>query len=406
MDGSGSVPDTAKHGVPEADQRAERRARPPVRVLMTQPCATVGVGMTCRSRVSAAGAAGYRTDLMTSRYDRDGFTAPRVWSALPGPMRHFPFPALRDWSERRLHDHYLSDLEAGDIAHLWPSVPVEVFRTLKSRGIRIVAEAVNTRMAVARPLLDAVYDEAGIAPAHRITDDRIADQAERYGLADAIFAPSPATEAALVGTPLAQRCISTSYGTWLNRSEHALRPRRPQDAPVTFLFVGSVCVRKGIPRLLRAWREMPERAKLRLVGEVEPGLAERFRDDLSRPNVSLIRFTPDVGLEYAAADVFVLPSVEEGDPIVTYEAAAHGLPVIASASGAGRMGSETGAIRIVDPADRDAFAAALQDMASDADLRAGAGARALAAVRNYDWSLVGPRSYDALHRFFASASNG
>ena len=50
---------------------------------------------------------------------------------------------------------------------------------------------------------------------------------------------------------------------------------------------------------------------------------------LDADTVSAIGFSDDVAEELLRADIAVLPSLEEGDPISTYEAAAHGLPVIA-----------------------------------------------------------------------------
>lgn len=359
--------------------------------------------MTCRSIVSSASAAGYTTDLFTTRFVPDAITHPIVHTSLPPIARFVPFSLVRGFASRRLHDLFLRTMREGEIAYLWPSVPLEIYRTLKRRGFRVVAEAVNTRMAEAKPLLDAAYDAVGIKPQHGITEERIVEQAERYQLADAIFTPSPGTETALVGTPLAQRFIPSSYGTWVPR-DPPVRRRKSPDETVTFLFVGTICVRKGIPDLLAAWKGMPANARLRLVGMIEPGFSERFGHILAAPNISVATYTRNVQQEYLGADVFVLPSLEEGDSIVSYEAAAHALPVLASRVGAGRIGADSDAIDIVDTAHRDQFHARLVDYAMSPDLRARRGAAARSAVLAYDWSLVGPRSYAALHRFLASQS--
>jgi glycosyltransferase involved in cell wall biosynthesis len=105
--------------------------------------------------------------------------------------------------------------------------------------------------------------------------------------------------------------------------------------------------------------------------------------------------------EYRAADVAVLPSLEEGDPIATYEAAAQGLPVIASALGAGRIGAETGAVDIVDPQDIEALRAKLSSYAADEDLRRKRGEHCRAASLAYDWSRVAPERLDRLFAFLA-----
>lgn len=368
----------------------------PIRALMSNPCETVGVGRTCRSILAASIAAGYRADLVTARFDGEVPPGLVVRDGRPRFVRHLPFG--RRIADGLLHRRYLETVGEGDIAYLWPSVPVSVYERLARRGVTIVTESVNTRMAVAKPLLDAAYDALGLPPAHGITDLRIAIQNLRQILCSAIFAPSPAAEHAFAGTPVASRVIPTSYGTWVPAALPD-RPVRVPGAPVTFVFVGSVCVRKGAHLLLEAWRRPPPGARLRLLGAVEPAIRSCFADVLDGETVSAVGFSNDVAQELLRADVAVLPSLEEGDPISTYEAAAHGLPVLASAAGAGRIGAETGALEIVDPSDIAAFRDRLAAYAADEDLRRARGAVARAAALGYDWSRVGPDRFDKLFAF-------
>lgn len=377
----------------------------PVRALMTIPCIGYGVGMTCRSLIAGAISGGYRADLFTTRYDRDDRVSIPVRSVLPQISRVIPYSRLKGIADDVLHARYLASLRDGDIAYLWPSVPLSVYEAVRKRQIVIIAEAVNTRMAVAKPVLDAAYESLGLAPAHGISDDRAREQAARYALCDGIFTPSPATEIAFAGTDLSGRTIPSSYGTWLPA---ATRPGRitASGDPVRFLFVGSVCVRKGSHHLLEVWRRMPPTALLRLVGSVEPALAALYRDVLNQDNVSVGGFTKDVVSEYLDADVFVLPSLEEGDSIVCYEASSHGLPVVASPAGAGRIGAQAGSVRVIDPSDIDAFHAELTAFERSADLRSEWGRRSRIAVQDYDWSKVGPRSFAALLAFLNKRKSG
>lgn len=367
---------------------------------MTMPCVPVGVGMTCRSLLHAAAVSGFKIDLTTSRYDDRSNEAFALREARLQMLNRLPYAIGKHIREAVLHRRFLSDIHPGEIAYLWPSVPLAVFEQLARRGTTILTEAINTRMAVARPILDAAYDRLGLPPSHGITDARIAEQEARHALASAIFAPSPATENAFPQPYRTTRVISSSYGTWVPQRLPARAPRKIGQ-PVTFLFVGSLGVRKGAHALLQAWKRAPANARLRIVGPIEVPIRKIFGDVLNLPSVTSAGFLRDVGPEYRAADVFILPSLEEGDPIVTYEAAAHGLPVLATGVGAGRIGADTGCVFPIDASDPEELTARINDFSRSSDLRDEWGTRARAAARAYDWSVVAPRRFAALSEFLS-----
>ena len=138
-----------------------------------------------------------------------------------------------------------------------------------------------------------------------------------------------------------------------------------------------------------------------LVGQIEPVIADRYRDLLASDRVEVAGFVKDVHAQFARADVFVIPSLEEGDPLVTYEAALHGLPILASTIGAGRMGDTPRVMEIIDPVDTAAFADALARLADSAELRESLGRSVRGLVSSFSWSDVGARRADALQARFA-----
>jgi glycosyltransferase involved in cell wall biosynthesis len=355
--------------------------------------------MTCRSVLRSAAAKGFATSLHSSRIDGVPETDLAVYQSTPEILHRVPHKLVKAIFAWRCHRSYLRDITDSEIAYIWLSAPLPVFEALNARGIPIVTEAVNTHMAAAKARLDRAYDRLGLKPAHGITEARIRDQNERYARCSTIFAPSPATEAALRGSPLENRFIPSSYGTWVPRNAPDRAPKGPGE-DVTFLFVGRVCVRKGIQHLIEAWKDLPANIKLRIVGDVEPEIAGLYGDLLNSGNISHTGFTPDLVREYASADVFVHPSLEEGDSIVTYEAAANGLPILASDAGAGRFGAETGATVAIDPEDVDALRARIAQFAASEELRRDWASKARNQVSAYDWSLVGPRRFRALADFF------
>ncbi len=381
-------------------QRAPGAATGTIRTLMSMPCASVGVSQTCRSLLAGTVSAGFPAELYTSRNDGRTDEAFPLQSSIHWPLSLLPHRLTRRLSVPRIHRAYLDAFGPDDVAYLWPSVPQRIFRELHARGIPIVTEAINTRMSDAREVLDAAYAGLGLPPGHRITQARIDDEEERLALATAIFSPSPATDASLLGAHHAGRVIPASYGVNPRRTL-APRPARPDGAPVTFLFMGLSCVRKGLHHLLEAWRGAPANAHLRIVGLREPEFAQLFPDVLSRPNVRAMGYSSSPEAEFAAADVFVLPSLEEGDPIVTYEAASFGLPIIASPTGAGRIGAETGSVLTLDTSDVHRLRQAIADLARSADLRREWGDRALNASLRYGWTDVARRRFSRLNDVLA-----
>ena len=151
-------------------------------------------------------------------------------------------------------------------------------------------------------------------------------------------------------------------------------PREAGDGTVRFLYVGRLDPEKGLDVLLRAFAGVP--GELVLVGS---GTAEA---ELRASAGERVRFTgalprDEVTAWYRRADVFVLPSRSEPWGMVLNEAAAAGLPLVATEGvGAARELVEDGVNGFRVPVgDERALAAALRRLAEDAAFRAAAGER-------------------------------
>jgi glycosyltransferase involved in cell wall biosynthesis len=102
-------------------------------------------------------------------------------------------------------------------------------------------------------------------------------------------------------------------------------------------FAGRLTNDKGLPELLEAFaailREEP-RTRLLLVGwfdAAEDALGVGLRTRIEGlPNITCTGLVPDTAPYYRAMDLMVLPSLREGFPNVVLEAAATGIPVIAT----------------------------------------------------------------------------
>jgi len=153
-----------------------------------------------------------------------------------------------------------------------------------------------------------------------------------------------------------------------------LEPRRPHEGPLRVLFVGGDLERKGGTLLLEAVRG------LRAATPVELDLVTRS-PLTPEPGVRVHRGmqgnSPELRALYHAADVFCLPTYGDCLPMVLAEAAASGLPSIASDVAAipeiVRDG-DTGLL--VRRGDRDGLTEALRRLACDVTLRLAMGERA------------------------------
>lgn len=106
-----------------------------------------------------------------------------------------------------------------------------------------------------------------------------------------------------------------------------------RSKPVKLLFVGRFALQKNVPRLLKALPLIKNPVELHLVGDGEKrSEIEGLIKQLSLQNVKLHGRQGGRKLiaSYEDADIFVVPSDREGMPLTLIEAAASGLPIVAS----------------------------------------------------------------------------
>lgn len=167
-------------------------------------------------------------------------------------------------------------------------------------------------------------------------------------------------------------------------------PAQPRpEGPLQLLCVATLTPRKGHAVLLQALAglmHLPWVLHLVGSGERDPGTAARLQAMARELGERVVWHgeLPAAALQahYAAADVFVLPSLHEGYGMVVAEAVAHSLPVVTTDGGALAHTLPPAAGLQVPAGDVAALQAALERMLTDAALRArlAAGARAAAAA--------------------------
>jgi D-inositol-3-phosphate glycosyltransferase len=185
------------------------------------------------------------------------------------------------------------------------------------------------------------------------------------------------------------------------------------DHPV-LLFAGRIQPLKGVDVAVRALAELPQRDAVLVViggasgteGEAEVARLERLARSLGV--WERIRFVPPqphhlLSSWYRTADVVLVPSRSESFGLVALEAAACGIPVVASAVG-GLLTlvdhGETG--YLVEGRDPSQFAAYVSGLLQDPVRAAAMGALAHQRSMRYTWSLAAAR----LRRLYADLSAG
>jgi glycosyltransferase involved in cell wall biosynthesis len=315
-----------------------------------------------------------------------------VRDAVPPALRTIscrkPLRGVRHWCTQQ---SYLRQLRSGGVAYIWPGASPWVYEQVKAHGRTLIMERINCHQASARRILDDAYDRLGLPAAHGITDVNTAREQYKLEMADLVFCPSPLVRKSLLeaGIP-ADKLLSVSYGWDPRRFSGTHRALERVDG-ITLVFVGLACVRKGVHLLLRAWERAKVAGRLVIVGDVAADIAGKCADQLNRSDVLHLPYHKDVAAVFRSADVFAFPTLEEGSPLVSYEAMASGLASIISPMGAGEVVRDGREGIVLDPYAEDAWVEAIQRLARDDELRENLGRRARQRAQDYTWQQVGRR---------------
>lgn len=289
---------------------------------------------------------------------------------------------------------FLERMKHYDVAYLWPGCSLRVFTKLKQKHKTIVIECVNCHQQVAKNILDNESALLGGLPTHSISEADIEEEKAKLNLADFIFSPSPQVTASLIKMDVDEnKIIETSYG--LDKAD-LIASREQNISPdgassFTALFVGSVIPRKGIHLLLDYWKTAGVQGKLKVIGKIDPTaetIVSGYKEDDS---IEFVSFTNDLASHYKYADVFIMPSLEEGSPLVTYLAIGAGLPCLVSPmAGEGVIRNDIEGY-IIQPHDKEQWVATIQKLASDRVLREKLADASSQRAEYFLWSEVAQR---------------
>jgi glycosyltransferase involved in cell wall biosynthesis len=161
----------------------------------------------------------------------------------------------------------------------------------------------------------------------------LAHELREYEAADYLLCPSEFVKRTFVEEGFDEsRLLRHRYGYDPAR----IRPgsQRPTaGSPLVVLYAGLCSPRKGLHHALRAWLDSSASqngGRFLICGEFAEPYREHLKTLLSQPGVEVLGHRKDLPELMRQADLFVLPSLEEGSALVTYEARGAGCVLMVS----------------------------------------------------------------------------
>ena len=280
-----------------------------------------------------------------------------------------------------------------DVLVGWSSATLEAIPLAHQAGMKVVIERGSSHIAHQTEVLSEAYQEFGLK-FEATHPEIIAREEQEYEQADAIAVPTNfAAETFRAhgenmgeNKGLGDKLIVNPYGVDLLR--FSPNPEPLVRDKLRIVFVGGVGIRKGVPWLLRAFEGLSDVAELHLIGPVDKDFAKILAgENLTGVVVSGAVASNDLADELQAADIFCLPSLEEGFPLSLLQAMASGLPVVTTPeAGAHDILDHEGEGLIVPSKDVAALHDALRQLSEDSDARHQMARAARARVeQGYSW---------------------
>ena len=378
---------------------------------LAQPGTGDGGGMNVyvRELAAALARAGVRCDVYTRAFDPD---QPAIVDVEPGfSVHHVPAGPVAPVPKETLHG-LVPEFTGAVLARMSQGHEADALHAnywLSGITGHTVKHELDLPLVCTFHTLDRVKAEVDLADD---SEHRSEEEARIIGCSDAVLASCDAEVAQLVRLYDADPSRVEIVPPGVDHAFFAPGQRRqarrgvalPEDGRM-LLFVGRIQPLKGLEVAIGALAELTDRCPdsfLVVVGgpsgpegeaEVDRmrklvadlGLTDRMRWVPPQPHELLSTF-------YRAADVVVVPSRSESFGLVALEAAACGIPVVASSVGGLTSLVEDGRTGFLvegrNPVD---FAGALGDVLTDPVLAADLGRRAAIRAQDYTWSIAAER---------------
>lgn len=300
---------------------------------------------------------------------------------------------LHDWMTAQWLERYSAEI---DLIHGWPLASLRTIQTAKRLGIPFLLERPNahTTYAYEATAAECKLVETGLPHGHDhdFNQKALDRELREYDEADLLLCPSDFVAHTFRDRGFKdERLIRHQYGFDSNLFGPGTQDAT-QDRGLVMLYVGSCEPRKGLHYALKAWldSEAHHRGSFLVCGAFIPGYAEKLQGMLNHPSIKILGQRTDIGELMRKSDLFVLPSVEEGSALVTYEAKGSGCVLVVS-DGAGAICQHLADAMVHRMRDVEALTDQISTLDRDRALLAQLRTKSIESYNSLTWETAGVR---------------
>ena len=268
--------------------------------------------------------------------------AVRVWPTLARGKLRIPYKLLGSMRAFALHDHIVSRrikklVGQIDIIHAWPLGSLRTLKVAARLGIPTVLERPNAHTRYFYEVAQKECERLGIelppCHEHAYNPEVLKIEEQEYALASRLLCPSNFVARTFLENGFAQDKLARHRYGFNEKVFFANRELPQRGGPgLAVLFVGGAVPIKGLHFALEAWLQSSacKNGQFRIAGQFVSAYAEFLSPLLSHPSIRVLGHRTDVPELMRKSDVLVLPSLEEGSALVTYEARGSGCVLLVS----------------------------------------------------------------------------
>ena len=276
-----------------------------------------------------------------------------------------------------------------DIVHCWPLCAYHTVNEAKEQQVKTVLERPNCHTGFAYEVVKNEYEKLGLDQAkdnpHTFDAHHLAREQKEYDLIDTICCPSEFVAKTFIDKGIPKDKIGLYHYGFDPHSFHI--DEKSSNKELKIIFAGRLEPRKGLHYALEAWlgSRAKDNGKFYILGKFVPGYREILQDKLNHKSIVEIGFSNKIADFFKDCDALILPSIEEGSALVTYEASACGcLLLVSDSTGAQVIHEKNGLVH--KSGDISALTEQLNRLSSDSGFKESLKQKSLKMSGQFTWA--------------------